>query len=81
MICLIRCGSASFTTLYLASGYWQIKKYPASQEKTAFITIQRVVMPLARALQCSSQLLAVEAALTDGIEFSRGTSPCVGVLR
>lgn len=43
-------GSTYFTTLDLASGYWQIKMDPASQEKTAFITNQGLfefkVMPL-----------------------------------
>ncbi len=33
-------GSTYCTTLDLASGYWQIKMDPVSQEKTAFITNQ-----------------------------------------
>ena len=31
-------GGRYFTTLYLASGYWQVAMDPASQEKTAFTT-------------------------------------------
>ena len=30
--------SSYFSTLDLASGFWQIKMHPASQEKTAFCT-------------------------------------------
>jgi deoxyuridine 5'-triphosphate nucleotidohydrolase len=42
-------GSTCFTTLDLASGYWQIEVDPADREKTAFITDQGIyefnVMP------------------------------------
>ena len=31
-------GSTLFSTLHLASGYWQVELYPADREKTAFST-------------------------------------------